>query len=58
MGIAAGTAAAQAMIESRQGDGRFGPSQFVPNANDHTCVGDRGLVLETAAILDPNEPER
>jgi hypothetical protein len=33
MGIAAGTAAAQAMIDSRQGDGRFGPSQFVPNAN-------------------------
>jgi hypothetical protein len=33
MGIAAGTAAAQAMIESRQGDGRFGPSQFGPNAN-------------------------
>ena len=32
MGIAAGTAAAQAMIDSRQGDGRFGPSQFVPNA--------------------------
>lgn len=33
MGLAAGTAAAQAMIESRRGDGRFGPSQFVPNAN-------------------------
>jgi hypothetical protein len=32
MGIAAGTAAAEAMIEARQGDGRFGPSQFVPNA--------------------------
>ena len=32
MGIAAGTAAAQAMIEARQADGRFGPSQFVPNA--------------------------
>jgi hypothetical protein len=32
-GIAAGTAAAQAMIDARQGDGRFGPSQFVPNAN-------------------------
>src|SRR5436189_3430805 len=32
MGIAAGTAAAQAMIESRQGDGRFGPAQFVTNA--------------------------
>jgi hypothetical protein len=32
-GIAAGTAAAQAMIDARQGDGRFGPSQFVPNPN-------------------------
>jgi hypothetical protein len=31
MGVAAGTAAAEAMIEARQGDGRFGPSQFVPN---------------------------
>jgi hypothetical protein len=32
-GIAAGTAAAQAMINARRNDGRFGPSQFVPNAN-------------------------
>jgi hypothetical protein len=32
-GIAAGTAAAQAMIEARQSDGRFGPSQWVPNSN-------------------------
>jgi hypothetical protein len=32
-GIAAGTAAAQAMIDARQGDGRFGPSQWVPNPN-------------------------
>src|SRR3954454_9359392 len=31
MGVAAGTAAAQAMIDARQGDGRFGPSQWVPN---------------------------
>ena len=30
-GITAGTAAAQAMIDARQGDGRFGPSQFVAN---------------------------
>jgi hypothetical protein len=30
-GIAAGTAAAQAMINARQGDGRFGPSQWVPS---------------------------
>jgi hypothetical protein len=32
-GIAAGTAAAQAMIDARKNDGRFGPSQFVPNQN-------------------------
>ena len=31
MGVAAGTAAAQAMLEARQGDGRFGASQWVPN---------------------------
>jgi hypothetical protein len=31
MGVAAGTAAAQAMIDARQGDGRFGASQWVPN---------------------------
>jgi hypothetical protein len=30
-GIAAGKAAARAMISARQGDGRFGPSQWVPN---------------------------
>jgi hypothetical protein len=33
MGVAAGTAAAEAMIDARQGDGRFGPSQFVSNAS-------------------------
>ena len=32
MGIAAGTAAAEAMIAAREGDGRFGPSQWVPNS--------------------------
>jgi hypothetical protein len=32
-GVAAGTAAAAAMIAARQGDGRFGPSQWVPNAD-------------------------
>src|SRR5262245_49644244 len=31
-GIAAGSAAAEAMIAARQGDGRFGPSQWVPNS--------------------------
>jgi hypothetical protein len=30
-GIAAGNAAADAMIAARQGDGRFGPSQWMPN---------------------------
>ena len=33
MGIAAGNAAAQAMIDARKDDGRFGPSQFVANPN-------------------------
>jgi hypothetical protein len=32
MGVAAGTAAAEAMIDARQGDGRFGPSQWVPDS--------------------------
>jgi PAP2 superfamily len=32
-GIAAGNAAADAMILARQGDGRFGPSQWVPNSD-------------------------
>jgi hypothetical protein len=32
MGVASGTAAAQAMIDARQDDGRFGPSQWVPNS--------------------------
>lgn len=30
-GIAAGIAAAEAMIDARKSDGRFGPSQWVPN---------------------------
>jgi PAP2 superfamily len=30
-GIAAGNAAAKAMIQARENDGRFGPSQWVPN---------------------------
>jgi len=32
-GIAAGNAAADAMIAARQGDGRFGPSPWVPNSD-------------------------
>lgn len=32
-GIAAGHAAAAAMIEAREGDGRFGPSLWVPNGD-------------------------
>jgi hypothetical protein len=31
-GIAAGNAAAEAMIAARESDGRFGPSQWVPNS--------------------------
>jgi hypothetical protein len=33
MGIAAGTAAAQAMIDARLNDGRFGASQYTANSN-------------------------
>ena len=32
-GVDAGHAAAEAMIAARQGDGRFGPSQWIPNAS-------------------------
>jgi hypothetical protein len=32
-GVDAGHAAAEAMITAREGDGRFGPSQWVPNSN-------------------------
>ena len=32
-GISAGTAAANAMIAAREDDGRFGPSQWVPNSD-------------------------
>src|SRR5215203_1448086 len=31
-GVAAGNAAAETMIAAREGDGRFGPSQWVPNS--------------------------
>ena len=31
-GIAAGSAAAEVMIDAREGDGRFGPSQWEPNS--------------------------
>ena len=50
MGIAAGTAAAEAMIDARTGDGRFGPSQFVPNPNPgfFNPVAPNG-----ATVLDP-----
>jgi hypothetical protein len=50
-GIRAGAAAADAMIAARQGDGRFGPSQWVPNST-------KGhwqplLNAQGAPILDP-----
>jgi hypothetical protein len=49
-GIAAGTAAAQAMIDARIGDGRFGPSQWVPNSG----VGHWSpLVSGGQPVLDP-----
>jgi hypothetical protein len=50
-GIAIGHAAATAMLEARAADGRFGPSQWVPNAG----VGHWQPLLNPAGaqILDP-----
>jgi hypothetical protein len=50
-GIAAGHAAADAMLEAREDDGRFGPSQWVPN----TGAGHWWPLLNAAGqpILDP-----
>jgi hypothetical protein len=49
-GIAAGNAAANAMIAARQGDGRFGPSQWVPNSNPGHW---QPLLPNGTAPLDP-----
>jgi hypothetical protein len=49
-GIAIGHAAAEAMLEARQNDGRFGPSQWVPNtAPGHWWP----LSNASGPILDP-----
>jgi hypothetical protein len=50
-GVAAGNAAAEAMIAAREGDGRFGPSQWVPNS----AAGHWQPLLNAAGqqILDP-----
>jgi hypothetical protein len=51
-GIAAGTAAADAMVAAREDDGRFGPSQWVPN----TAPGHWWPLVNPATgqlILDP-----
>jgi hypothetical protein len=50
-GVAAGEAAAAAMIAARQGDGRFGPSQWTPS----TAAGHWSPMLTPAGaqILDP-----
>jgi hypothetical protein len=50
-GIVAGHAAADAMLEARENDGRFGPSQWVPD----TGVGHWWPLLNAAGqpILDP-----
>ncbi len=46
-----GHAAAKAMLDARVGDGRFGPSQWVPNSG----VGHWQplIIRERAPILDP-----
>jgi hypothetical protein len=38
MGVAAGTAAARAIIDAREGDGRFGPSQWYPTTRRDTGI--------------------
>ena len=50
-GVEAGHAAAEAMIAARQNDGRFGPSQWVPNPNP----GHWSPLLDASnnPILDP-----
>ena len=50
-GIAAGNAAAAAMIAARQGDGRFGPSPWV--SNDHRGHWQPQLNPDGTPILDP-----
>ena len=47
-GISAGNAAADAMIAAREGDGRFGPSQWVPNPNPGHWdpVAPNGMVVQ------------
>ena len=49
-GIAAGNAAAQAMIADRLGDGRFGPSQWVPNSDPGHW---QPLLVAGSPVLDP-----
>jgi hypothetical protein len=49
-GITVGHAAAEAMLEARENDGRFGPSQWVPNpAAGHW----QPIIGPTGPILDP-----
>jgi hypothetical protein len=50
-GIAAGNAAADVMIDARQGDGRFGPSLWVPN--DHPGHWQPLLNPDGTKMLDP-----
>ena len=50
-GIAIGHAAADAMVDAREDDGRFGPSQWVPNPAPDT--GSRYSIAAGQPILDP-----
>jgi hypothetical protein len=50
IGIAAGNAAADAMIAARQDDGRFGPSPWVPNYEPGHW---QPLVVNGTPVLDP-----
>ena len=48
-GIAVGHGAAEAMLDAREGDGRFGPSQWVPNS----AAGHWQPQLNAARAADP-----
>jgi hypothetical protein len=50
-GIAVGHAAAEAMLAAREGDGRFGPSAWVPNTEQPGHW--RPLIVNGAQALDP-----
>ena len=53
-GIAAGHAAADAMLEARENDGRFGPSQWVPNTSAAATGGRSSMRLDSRSSTRPH----